>query len=111
MSIPSNIPQQIAAAKGDRKKLEQFSTADLVRYCESELIRVIKSKRRLVNAIHRFWEYESTDESGESTDESGESTDESGESTDSESESSDSDDSGTESDESGESGSESSDSD
>ena len=97
MSIPSNIPQQIAAAKGDRKKLEQFSTADLVRYCESELIRVIKSKRRLVNAIHRFWEYESTDESGESTD--------------SESESSDSDDSGTESDESGESGSESSDSD
>ena len=104
MSIPSNIPQQIAAAKGDRKKLEQFSTADLVRYCESELIRVIKSKRRLVNAIHRFWEYESTDESGESTDESGESTD-------SESESSDSDDSGTESDESGESGSESSDSD
>ena len=49
-----NVNKKIAAAKGNKKVLETFSTADLVEYCDSELIRVVKSKRRIINAIHRF---------------------------------------------------------
>ena len=71
-----NVNKKIAAAKGNKKILQKFSTADLVEYCDSELIRVVKSKRRIINAIHRFWAYESTDseEYSESSD-SGSSTD------------------------------------
>jgi hypothetical protein len=76
--------KKIAAAKGNKKILEKFSMHDLVEYCDSELIRTIKSKRRIVNAIHRFWAYESTDsEEYSSTDSSGTDSSESDSGTDS----------------------------
>jgi hypothetical protein len=60
-NVNNNVNKKIAAAKGNKKILEKFSTQDLVEYCDSELIRVVKSKRQIINAIHRFWAYESTD--------------------------------------------------
>ena len=85
--MADNKNKKIAAAKGNRRVLQKFSTADLLEYCDSELIRVVKSKRRIINAIHRFWEYESTD--SDSTDSSSDSDSESdsGSSTESESDS------------------------
>jgi len=82
--------KKIAAAKGNRRVLEKFSTNELVEYCDSELIRVVKSKRRIINAIHRFWAYESTDsEEYSDSDSSDSSTDSESDSGSTESDSSD----------------------